>query len=83
MESNPLVTIEIGGHTDSSGSQNYNLVLSEKRAQSVKNVLVQRGLPSDRIHIKGYGMTEPINSNRSEQEKAENRRTELKIISIK
>ena len=83
MESNPLVTIEIGGHTDSSGSQNYNLVLSEKRAQSVKNVLVQRGLPSDRIHIKGYGMTEPLNSNRSEQEKAENRRTELKIISIK
>ena len=83
MESNPLVTIEIGGHTDSSGSQNYNLVLSEKRAQSVKNVLVQRGLPSDRIHIKGYGMTEPLNSNLSEQEKAENRRTELKIISIK
>ncbi|MDG1849635.1 MAG: OmpA family protein [Flavobacteriales bacterium] len=82
MESNPFVTVEIAGHTDNSGSQNYNLALSEQRAKSVKNVLLQRGLPSDRIQTKGYGMMEPLNSNTTEQERAENRRTELKIIAI-
>ena len=59
MESNPFLVVEIGGHTDNSGSKNYNLDLSEQRAASVKNALVQRGLKSDRILIKGYGMSEP------------------------
>ena len=80
MESNPFLVIEIGGHTDNSGSEKYNLDLSEQRAASVKNALVQRGLKSQRILIKGYGMSEPLNSNSSEEERAINRRTELKII---
>ena len=82
MESNPFLIIEIGGHTDNSGSNNYNLDLSEQRAKSVKRALVQRGLQSERIQIKGYGMNNPLNSNSSEDERAINRRTELKIISV-
>jgi len=82
MESNPFLVVEISGHTDNSGSKNYNLDLSEQRAASVKIALVQRGLKSDRIQTKGYGMSEPLNSNSSEEEKAVNRRTELKIIAV-
>ena len=82
MESNPFLVVEIGGHTDNSGSKNYNLDLSEQRAASVRDALVQRGLTSNRIQTKGYGMSEPLNSNSSEEEKAVNRRTELKIIAI-
>ena len=82
MESNPFLVVEIGGHTDNSGSKNYNLDLSEQRAQSVKSALVQRGLPSGRIETKGYGMSIPLNANSSEEERAVNRRTELKIIAV-
>ena len=82
MESNPFLVVEIGGHTDNSGSKNYNLDLSEQRAASVKNALVQRGLKSNRIQIRGYGMSEPLNSNSSEEERSINRRTELKIIAV-
>ena len=82
MESNPFLVIEIGGHTDNSGSKAYNLNLSDDRARSVNDALVQRGIPSDRIQTKGYGMSVPLNTNSSEQERALNRRTELKIIAV-
>lgn len=82
MESNPFLVVEIGGHTDNSGSVKYNLDLSEQRAASVKEALVQRGLKPNRIQTKGYGMLEPLNSNSSAEERAENRRTELKIIAV-
>ena len=82
MDSNPFLVIEIGGHTDNSGSKNYNLDLSEQRAASVKRALVQRGLKSERIKTKGYGMRKALNANSSEEERAINRRTELKIISV-
>ena len=82
MASNPFLVIEIGGHTDDSGSKAYNLNLSDDRARSVKDALVQRGIPSDRIQTKGYGMSVPLNTNSSEQERALNRRTELKIIAV-
>ena len=82
MTSNPFLVIEIGGHTDNTGSKAYNLNLSDDRASSVKDALVQRGIPSDRIQTKGYGMSVPLNTNSSEQERALNRRTELKIIAV-
>ena len=82
MASNPFLVIEIGAHTDNSGSKAYNLNLSDDRARSVKDALVQRGIPSDRIQTKGYGMSVPLNMNSSMQERALNRRTELKIIAI-
>lgn len=82
MESNPFIVVEIGGHTDNSGSTLYNLELSEQRARSVKQALVMRGIKSERIITKGYGMSLPLNSNSTDSQKAENRRTELKIISV-
>ena len=82
MASNPFLVIEIGGHTDDSGSKAYNLNLSDDRARSVKDALVQRGIPSDRIQTKGYGMSVPLNTNSSDKERALNRRTELKIIAV-
>ena len=82
MASNPFLVIEIGGHTDNSGSKAYNLNLSNDRARSVKDALVQKGIPSDRIQTKGYGISVPLNTNSSEHERALNRRTELKIIAI-
>ena len=82
MASNPFLVIEIGGHTDNSGSKTYNLNLSNDRARSVKDALVQRGISSDRIQTRGYGMSVPLNTNSSEQERALNRRTELKIILV-
>ena len=82
MESNPFMIVEIGGHTDNSGTTQYNLELSEQRALSVKKALVFRGLKEARILTKGYGITKALNKNSSEKERALNRRTELKIISV-
>lgn len=82
MESNPFLIVEIGGHTDNSGAKLYNQELSELRAQSVKRALVVRGIKPERILTKGYGMTMPLNSNSTDNQKAVNRRTELKIIAV-
>ena len=82
MKTNPFLVIEIGGHTDNSGSEKFNLNLSKQRAASVKAALVQRGLNPKRIQTKGYGMLVPLNANGTDKEKSENRRTELKIIAV-
>lgn len=82
MESNPFMIIEIGGHTDNIGSFDYNVNLSDQRAQEVKKALVERGMASDRILTKGYGMSVPKNDNKSQEKRSVNRRTELTIISI-
>ncbi len=57
---NKGLLIEIGGYTDATGSSEYNLALSEKRAMSVVSYLVNRGISSDRLKYKGYGNTSPI-----------------------
>ncbi len=82
LESNPSLVIEIGGHTDNTGSNDYNIRLSYQRAKAVKNALTQRGMSSKRILTKGYGMSVPINDNMSVEKRSLNRRTELTIISI-
>lgn len=72
--------IELGGHTDNVGSAAANLKLSQERAQSVKNYLVARGISEDRVEARGYGMTEPVAENTTEEGRAQNRRTEVKIL---
>ncbi len=72
--------IEIGGYTDSTGSPEYNLALSEKRAMSVVSYLVDKGISQDRLKSKGYGNTSPIGDNITEEGRKLNRRTEAKII---
>jgi len=73
----PEVRVEIGGHTDSSGSRSHNLDLSQRRADAVKAYLVARGVEESRLMAKGYGEGSPIADNNTSEGKAKNRRVEL------
>ena len=77
---NPKVNVEIGGHTDGIGSQEYNQKLSEQRAKTVYNYFVEHGINKNRLSYKGYGKSEPIADNSTEAGRQQNRRVELKII---
>jgi outer membrane protein OmpA-like peptidoglycan-associated protein len=79
---NPAIGVEISGHTDNTGSPEHNQVLSERRAQSVVDYLVNRGIEGTRLNASGYGETLAVSDNNTEEGRALNRRTELKIISI-
>lgn len=72
--------IEISGHTDNTGNENHNKTLSEKRAQAIFDYLVSKGIPSSRMIYAGYASTKPIAPNDTEDGRALNRRTEIKII---
>ncbi len=72
--------IEIAGHTDDIGSDELNMTLSQNRAKSVRNYLIKKGIPPDRIVAKGYGETQPIAVNNSNENRAKNRRTEVRLI---
>jgi len=80
LESNPDITIEISGHTDNTGSAEYNMTLSENRAKAVVDYITGMGIGSDRLIYKGYGFTRPVDTNDTAEGRATNRRTELKII---
>jgi outer membrane protein OmpA-like peptidoglycan-associated protein len=75
--------MEIGGYTDSTGTEQYNMALSEKRALSVVNYLIKRGISSDRLKYKGYGNNSPLGDNVSPEGRKLNRRTEAKIVELK
>lgn len=72
--------VEVGGHTDSDGADDYNLTLSEKRAQAVRNYLLSRGVPEARVSAVGYGEGRPIEANDSAEHKALNRRVEFRLV---
>jgi outer membrane protein OmpA-like peptidoglycan-associated protein len=80
MESNPALIVEIGGHTDNTGSKEHNLWLSGKRAGEVSAYLVAGGILQERIKFRGYGMGDPVATNETEEGRAHNRRTELKVL---
>lgn len=77
---NPTMRIEIAAHTDSDGADEFNQLLSQKRASSVKNYLISKGIEEMRMTAKGYGEKQPIADNSTEEGKAENRRTEIRVI---
>ena len=81
MTKNNTINIELGGHTDNVGSVKSNQILSENRAKSVFAYLVEKGISADRLTVKGYGDTMPIADNTTEKGRAENRRSEFKIVS--
>ncbi len=83
LSDNKDYIIEIDGYTDSIGSAGYNQVLSEKRALSVVNWLINKGISPDRLKYKGYGNTSPIGDNVTVEGRKLNRRTEAKIIEHK
>ncbi|GLR85668.1 membrane protein [Bradyrhizobium iriomotense] len=75
----PNAMIEVAGHTDSDGEDSFNQALSEKRAQAVIDYLVKAGLPSDRFTAVGYGSTQPVAGNDTDEGKAQNRRIEFLV----
>ena len=79
LKENPNVNIEIGGHTDSSGNETFNLNLSQARVDSVKNSLIKMQISSDRLKAVGYGETSPLVSNDTEENRRINRRVEFKV----
>ena len=73
-------TISVNGHTDDVGSDAYNKKLSERRAQSVRDYLVQAGLPADILSVEGHGKSLPLVRGTSEAARAKNRRVELGLV---
>ncbi len=76
----PDVKLEISGHTDNVGKEEYNKELSQKRAESVMEYMVSKGISSDRLTAVGYGMDKPLTSNKTRADRAKNRRTEFQLI---
>ena len=79
----PDTNIEVQGHTDSKGSDNYNQGLSERRANAVSSYLRNKGIASSRLTTKGYGETAPVASNDSDDGRAQNRRVTFLITANK
>ena len=75
-----LETLIAVGHTDSIGTEQYNQGLSERRAASVKNYLVSKGIAADRIYTEGKGELNPVASNATREGRAQNRRVEIEIV---
>jgi outer membrane protein OmpA-like peptidoglycan-associated protein len=80
LKENPTIKIEIDGHTDNVGKPADNLTLSNNRAKAVINYFLYKGVAADRLSSKGFGETKPVADNTSEQGRAKNRRTELKVV---
>lgn len=78
--SDPNVLVEIGGHTDDVGSKAFNLMLSQQRAEAVRLYLIDKGVDSMQLTSQGYGTSQPIADNDSEEGRAQNRRVEFRII---
>ncbi len=81
LNENSSLKIEVGGHTDNIGKQTDNLVLSNNRAKAVVAYLVSKRIDIKRLMAKGYGSTKPISDNKTEEGRAQNRRTEIKVLS--
>ena len=81
MNDNPTLKIQISGHTDNVGKPTDNLLLSNNRAKAVVNYLVSKNISPQRLTAKGFGETQPVADNKTEDGRALNRRTEMKVIS--
>ncbi len=76
----PQLRIELQGHTDSSGSDAYNMSLSKRRAEAVRTYLVQQGVPAPQLDARGYGESMPIESNTTAEGRATNRRVAMFVL---
>lgn len=83
LQKNSKIRIEISGHTDNQGDDEYNMKLSVDRAKSVFDYIVSKGIDPSRVEYRGYGESKPIASNETEEGRALNRRTEMMIIDNK
>ncbi len=82
LNQNPRISIEISGHTDSKGSDEYNLNLSQGRSQSVVDYLIGQGINASRLQAHGYGETKPIDTNDTDDGRANNRRVEFTVLKM-
>ncbi len=80
MKENPTLNIQINGHTDNVGKPAENLKLSNDRAQAVVTYLISQGIAAKRLAYKGFGDAQPVDDNKTEAGRAQNRRTELKVV---
>ncbi len=80
LVNNKDVRVEIGGHTDNVGTSTYNKNLAEKRAKAVYDYIVDKGIEATRLVYKGYGYEQPMDTNETETGRANNRRTEVKVL---
>ena len=80
LNTNKTLRVEISGYTDNVGTEKYNLELSEKRAEAVYNYLVKNGADKTKLGFRGYGASNFLNSNNTEEERAKNRRIEFKVL---
>ncbi|MCP4520423.1 MAG: OmpA family protein [Cytophagales bacterium] len=81
LKTNPTMVVELAAHTDNVGNDDANMTLSQNRANSVKKYLISQGIEAKRLVAKGYGEKAPVVSNSTEKGRAQNRRTEVRIIS--
>lgn len=82
LKNYPIDLVEVAGHTDSVGNEEYNLTLSDKRASAVMDYLIKKGIKKEKLISKGYGKHEPVATNETEEGKKLNRRVELRILKI-
>ncbi len=82
LQEYPAMHIEISGHTDNLGTDEYNLQLANNRSNSVKNYLLQHGIKANRLSSKGYGETKPVHTNDTAEGSAKNRRVEFTILQL-
>jgi outer membrane protein OmpA-like peptidoglycan-associated protein len=82
LKDQPAMRVSVEGHTDSVGGEAMNMKLSQARAEAVRDYLVRKGVAEDRLEAVGYGPTKPIASNKSETGRAQNRRTEFRIVAL-
>ena len=80
LQKHERVVVEVAGHTDSVGSDEYNMGLSDRRANSVKDYLTAKGVKASRLSAHGYGESRPVASNDTDEGRAENRRVELIVL---
>jgi len=81
LKQNPNIKVEIGGHTDATGSDKADMAISLKRAESAKKYLMDKfNVSGNRLVVKGYGKTKPIADNSTKEGRAKNRRVEFRIL---
>lgn len=80
LQNNPSIKLLVEGHTDNVGNAEHNIKLSQQRAEAIVNYLTEKGIEPSRLKAKGYGFSKPIADNNTEEGRAMNRRTEIKII---
>jgi outer membrane protein OmpA-like peptidoglycan-associated protein len=81
MKKYPKLSLEIRGHTDDIGGDEYNLKLSTERANEVMDLLINQGISPTKLIAKGFGKTKPLNPNDNDENRKKNRRTEFVILS--